>query len=318
MRILPGCFSAAGFVILGLSAALLHAQPASPGAAGAKIEPPVITALAVQSGGPLTATAGDDHFVRIFNSETGELVHRLASHTGWVRAVAFSPDGSLLASGGNDRRLLLWRPTNGQLLQEIAAHRGAVTAIAFDPRGGKVAAAGFEDKLRIYDTTTARLVHEVDCPCKDIRALEYSPDGKIIAIGGRDGKIHLYDSSTGKILRSVAVHTRRVRAISFAPDGASIVSTGEDRAVRVTPVADGPARTLPRQSAKIMSLCYLPGNRVALGGSDNVVRVWDIAAGRQTQKLEGHTGSVTALKHKDGILYSGAYDTTLRTWRVAP
>jgi len=318
MRILPGCFGAAGFVVLGLCSALLHAQQASPGAAETRIEPPVITAIAVQNGGSLTATAGDDHFVRVWNSATGELVHRLASHTGWVRTVAFSPDGDLLASGGNDRRLLLWRPSTGQLLQEIAAHRGAVTAIAFDPRGGKLAAAGFEDKLRVYDTTTARVVHEVVCPCKDIRALEYSPDGKTIAIGGRDGKIHLFDSSTGKVVRSIKAHTRRVRALSFSPDGTNIVSTGEDRAVRVTPAAAGTPKTLPRQSTKIMSLAYLPGNRVALGGSDNVVHVWDIAAGRQTQKFEGHTGSVTALKHKGGVLYSGGYDTTLRTWRVDP
>jgi len=318
MRIFPGYFSAAGFVLLSVTAALAQAQPATPGVPDTRIEPPVITAIAVQGGGPLTATAGDDHFVRIWNSATGELVHRLGSHTGWVRSVAFSPDGALLASGGNDRRLLLWRPSTGQLLQEIAAHRGAVTAIAFDPRGGKLAAAGFEEKIRIYDTTTARLVHEIVCPCKDIRALEYSPDGKTIATGGRDGKIHLFDSGTGKVVRSVKAHTRRVRAISYAPDGASIVSTGEDRAVRITPVATGEAKTLPRQAAKVMSLSYLPGNRVALGGSDNVVRVWDIAAGRQTQKLEGHTGSVTALQHKNGILYSGGYDTTLRTWRIDP
>ena len=60
MRILSGLSGAAGFVLLGLCTAFVHAQPASPGSAGVKIEPPVITGIAVQSAGTLTATAGDD------------------------------------------------------------------------------------------------------------------------------------------------------------------------------------------------------------------------------------------------------------------
>jgi WD40 repeat protein len=52
---------------------------------------------------------------------------------------------------------------------------------------------------------------------------------------------------------------------------------------------------------------------------DAVVRLWDVATGKQVRTFEGHTGSVPGLAFSpDGKrLLTGGHDRTARLWDVA-
>ena len=72
-------------------------------------KPTVITAVALAAGGKLLASGGDDHLVRIWNTQTGELTQTLKGHADWVRSLSFNPDHTLLASAGDDHQLVVWK-----------------------------------------------------------------------------------------------------------------------------------------------------------------------------------------------------------------
>ncbi|MBN2215767.1 MAG: hypothetical protein JW719_00185, partial [Pirellulales bacterium] len=76
---------------------------------------------------------------------------------------------------------------------------------------------------------------------------------------------------------------------------------------------------LPKQATKLLVLTYCSPDFLACGGSDNVIRVWNLREGCEAFSLEGHTGSITALvwnpdSHR---LISGSFDTTVRVWNLS-
>jgi WD40 repeat protein len=67
----------------------------------------------------------------------------------------------------------------------------------------------------------------------------------------------------------------------------------------------------------VTALCVLPDGRLASGSGDHTIRLWDVTAGAETARLEGHSDVVTALcVLPDGRLASGSGDQTIRLWDV--
>jgi WD40 repeat protein len=92
---------------------------------------------------------------------------------------------------------------------------------------------------------------------------------------------------------------------------------GEDRTIHIQPLSDGAeGKNLPKRPVKVLSATYYAPGKLAAGGSDNVVRLWDVAKQEEIGQLLGHTGSVTALSVHGNVLASAGYDTTIRLWTI--
>jgi WD40 repeat protein len=65
-------------------------------------------------------------------------------------------------------------------------------------------------------------------------------------------------------------------------------------------------------------LAFCGNSWLAVGGSDNSIRLWDVENLTQPFELEGHTGTITRLVWDSGssTLYSASYDTTIRVWSL--
>lgn len=68
-----------------------------------------VVCVAYSPDGKYLASAGIDRAVCVWDSETGEFLHRYLGHTSVIHALSFSWDGHLLASGGEDKSIRLWR-----------------------------------------------------------------------------------------------------------------------------------------------------------------------------------------------------------------
>jgi WD40 repeat protein len=80
-------------------------------------------------------------------------------------------------------------------------------------------------------------------------------------------------------------------------------------------------RQLIVKTAAMSAMALSPdGTRLATGGyQDHVVRVWDVAGGRELQHFDGHTDTVAGLAWSpDGAtLASSSWDQTIKLWEVA-
>jgi WD40 repeat protein len=281
-------------------------------------KPPVVTAVRLHKGGKWLATAGDDHLVRIWALDDGKLVHRLNRHTDWVRSIDFSPDGERLASAGTDRQIILWGAATGEFQSILATHQQAIVAIRFSNDGKRLAAVGFESRIKIYDVASRQLVAEPEAPCQDMRAVAFAPDDALLAVGGRCGTIRLIAPATGEVVRDISAHRQRVRALSFSDDGSYLASAGEDRTVHVLPISRGATGfALPTRPAKALALVFYGPRQLAVAGSDNLIRLWDVSEQREIGNLAGHSGTIAALDCQGKTLISAGYDTTVRIWTIA-
>lgn len=279
--------------------------------------PPVVTAVRVHPNGAWLATAGDDHIVRVFSLADGKQIHRLVKHTDWVRTVDFSPSGKQVASAGNDRFIHLWEAETGKWEATLDEHEQAIAHVRYSHSGKLLATTGFQKHVQLYDIESRKLLHELDSPCADMRAVAFAPDDEQFAVGGRCGTIRIYDADSGQKVRDVAAHRQRIRAIAFSQDGRYLASAGEDRTIHVTPLdAETKPYTLDIRPVKFMSLVFYGPHHLAVSGSDNIVRLWDVKERQELGVLMGHTGTVAALDCLGKMLVSAGYDTTVRVWTV--
>ena len=77
-------------------------------------------------------------------------------------------------------------------------------------------------------------------------------------------------------------------------------------------VTTGQAVDWEVQGAKLLAVAeYAPG-KIAVGGTDNQVHLFDLASRQVIRVLKQHTGSVSAMACRDDYLITGSYDTVIR------
>lgn len=127
----------------------------------------------------------------------------------------------------------------------------AITALAFRPGGQELAAAGYHE-VTIWRTNgilRRRLTNIVE----RVAALGFTADGAKLAVaGGSPGKLgeaKLIDAETGTTERVFILTHDLVLALAFSPDGKSIAIAGTDNAIRVFDLASGHQKMLIEQHA---------------------------------------------------------------------
>ena len=104
--------------------------------------------IAFSPDGSQVVSGGGDAKLRIWDVETGELLHTMRGHKGNVRCAAYSPNGEIIVSGGDDRTARLWSAEGVGIIQ-LSGHIKPVRAAAFSP-DGKFLATGGDHAIRIW------------------------------------------------------------------------------------------------------------------------------------------------------------------------
>ena len=276
-----------------------------------------VTDIAFSPDGKKILSGSEDNTVRLWDTETGQLLYTLEGHTSSVTAIAFSSDGKKILSGSHDYTLRLWDTETGLLIHQLEGHTSSVTDIAFSRDGKQILSGSDDNTLRLWDTETGLLIHQLEGHTL-VTDIAFSRDGKQILSGSPDNTLRLWDTETGQTLHTLEGHTYEVTDIAFSRDGKQILSGSADSTVRLWRTETGiPLHTLEGHTNAVYDIAFSrDGKQILSGSADSTVRLWDTETGLLIRTLEGHTSFVTDIAFSpDGKqILSGSSDNTLRLW----
>jgi cytochrome c len=241
------------------------------------------------------ATAGEDSRIAIWEAAGGAPLEVLAGHSGPVASLAVSPDGAWLLSASWDGTVRLW-PLVGGEPRVLDRRKGNVNAAVY-LRDGAVISAGYDGALTLWPAN-AGPASELLRSASPLNTLAVLPADRI-AVGSGDGRVRIV-SRGGAVLAERQVAPTPVIALAASPDGALLAAAGLQGAIAVLDAATlEPQHALVGPGLPVWSLAFTAdGETLLTGGSDRLVRRWDVATGE-------HLGSIVAGPADPLAAYSG-------------
>lgn len=234
-----------------------------------------------------------DKTVASWDAVSGEVLRRLEGHTSVVNALCPARRGPpLLVTASDDGTARVWDARKKRAAL-VLSHDGGlpVTACAFADDSMGVMTAGVEGMVRVWDLR---------------RGEEGAPEVRTTLPGHTNIVTHLSLNKHGSFLASnsmdgtVRVWDVRPFAPAAAAAEAAAASAGGSSSSSATAAAGAVARcravmrgaTHGREQS-LVRCCWEPsGDRVAAGGADRCVSVWDARSGARVMRLPGHKGTV--------------------------
>ncbi len=282
--------------------------------------------VAFDATGTRAASATGDGTVRIWDVTTGRQIGApLAKLPLGFKRVAFSPVSGGLVAGNVDGAIFGWMneggaaafsPIPGGPLGPDPDHisfSSDGTAFVVAHTNGKVTTIGFPAGAPIIDRFSG---------AGPIVAVTFAGPDDLLIGASANGALRVEDPNLSLVGEVVQAHSQSIVDIGAASHSPLLATLGRDQLVRLWRIgADSaglPTLTLD-DGVKALGIAFDPKqNRVAVGGSDGVVRLWDIGSGMKPVLLRGHENQIWAVAFsKDGrILATGDRDGQVQVWNM--
>jgi WD40 repeat protein len=269
-----------------------------------------------------------DRKARIWDAQTGELLHILDPRLGFIRGVDFNADGTQALtvswSGAQGGVVSLWDVESGGLIKHLFADASVITSARFSPDGRHVLVGGWGRVLSIWSIQTGTQVMHFEGFGDRILHAGYDATGQYAyaATGNygnndlgvdfdrpADAALYLLDLRDRSELNLLDDHQDWLWEVDISPDGryAATGSGGfnppvKDARVLLWDFATGEVvrafgsldlAATDGHTGTVDGVAFnSDGSQILSGGWDRRVILWDVASGTKIRELVGHAAEV--------------------------
>jgi eukaryotic-like serine/threonine-protein kinase len=227
-------------------------------------------------------------------------------------ALAFSPDGKTLvtSSGFSRSDIQLWDVPSRTLIRPLTGHTMYVPSLEFTPDGRKLIGSCADQKIYVWDVASGELLDVLIGNRQEVWRVKSLPDGKSLVSGAKDGLVSIWDVSQKHPRHRRFLIPTEVKSWIFSEDSQSVLtldlkgcvqrwSGGDFQESEILHQFDTNSVILARDSLSNM------GKHVAVGSSNGVVRVWNLAQGKVEHQFTDPAGrsiQVSKFNRNDELL----------------
>lgn len=297
-----------------------------------------LSAMTLSPDGAVLASSGRDvegFFVKLWDTQTGLELARLAGHDDLIMRVTFSPDGTMLASGDDEGVVRLWHVDTFDASFVLEGHSDEISGLAFDSTGSTLATTSMDGTVRMWDvgTGTGRVFFDreeetisglssiggMPTPAP-IMGSTFGPNDNTLAVWS-DGGLSIMDTQTGEPVAEWDGRYLCFACVAFSQSNSLIAARDTSHQ---TIHLWHPDDRLEEKTLHVSGYAYIvsfspDGSLLAAADNNGAISVWRVESGALLGELTGFTSQVyDATLGPDGSLLAAGYaDDTVRLWDVA-
>jgi len=191
-----------------------------------------------------------DSHLRVFNSDSGELLKDIDVGPINTWQAKFQPESDLAGTTGSNGFINSWNLTNSGLKSHFKPPNPTFsTCLAYTKEGNAVACCGKGGMVTIFDTQSGQPrtfsgdKSVIEAHSLVIRCTAFSPDGSLLITGSDDRHVNVFNAKTGEKLSSISGHYGPILSCSFAPNGKLFATSSSDQKVKIWSVGDWECQT---------------------------------------------------------------------------
>jgi len=165
---------------------------------------------AIAARGNLLVSGSYDNSMRLWNIETGRLIHLMEGHTQRVYSVVLDIDNRRCMSGSMDSTVRIWSLDDGSCLNVLEGHSILVGLLHLTPN--HLVSAAADSTLRIWSTETGICEHVLSGHQGAITCFQH--DGHKV-VSGSEGGLKLWDIKSGQLIRDLITNVTGVWRVAF-------------------------------------------------------------------------------------------------------